>query len=98
MSNEDKFFLQIARASSQRAVWRNGGSNPAENDVRTRTEIVRLTCSESRRCAKPPGRCVQAGTRALQKATCELERELQRKRKVWQDTREALRAGKINKQ
>ena len=59
MSNEDKFFLQIARASSQRAVWRNGGSNPAENDVRTRTEIFRLTCSESRRCAKPPGRCRQ---------------------------------------
>ena len=40
--------------ATQRAVWRNGGSNSAENDVRTRTEVARRTFSESRRCAKPP--------------------------------------------
>ena len=38
----------------QHAVWRNGGSNSAEIDVRTRTAVTRLTCSVSRRCAKPP--------------------------------------------
>jgi len=37
----------------QRAVWRNGGSNSAESDVRTWTEVARRTCSESRRFAKP---------------------------------------------
>ena len=36
------------------AAWRNGGSNSAENDMRTRTAVARRTCSESRRCAKPP--------------------------------------------
>ena len=45
-------------ASLQHAFWRNGGSNPAEIDVRTRTEVARLTCDESRRCAKPPSVCV----------------------------------------
>ena len=40
--------------ATQRAVWRNGGSNSAEIDVRTRTAVARRTCSESRRCAKPP--------------------------------------------
>ena len=44
----------------QRAVWRNGGSNPAENDVRTRTEVARRTFSVSRHLAKPLSRCVQA--------------------------------------
>ena len=38
---------------TQRAVWRNGGSHSAENDVRTLTAVARRTCSESRRCAKP---------------------------------------------
>jgi hypothetical protein len=38
---------------SQRAVWRNGGSNPAESDVRTRTAVARRTFSVSRRFAKP---------------------------------------------
>ena len=53
---------------SQRAVWRNGGSNPAESDVRTRTAVARRTCSVSRRFAKPPSRWVQAGERAVDKA------------------------------
>jgi hypothetical protein len=39
--------------ATQHAVWRNGGSNSAENDVRTRTEVTRRTFSGSRRCAKP---------------------------------------------
>ena len=56
---------------SQRAVWRNGGSNPAESDMRTRTVVARLTCSVSRRCAKPPGRYVLSGDSAVLKTTCE---------------------------
>jgi len=51
----------------QRAVWRNGGSNPAENDVRTRTEVARRTCSESRRCAKPPSRWLQGVESVVEK-------------------------------
>ena len=40
--------------ATQRAVWRNGGSNSAEIDVRTRTEVARRTLSVSRRYVKPP--------------------------------------------
>ena len=54
-------------ASTQRAVWRNGGSNPAEIDVRTRTEVARRTFSESHRCAKPPPRCRQAARTSSRK-------------------------------
>ena len=56
--------------ATQRAVWRNGGSNSAENVVRTRTEVARPTCSESRRCAKPLVVVCYRGTRALLKTTC----------------------------
>ena len=50
------FTLKLTNkyAIMQQAVWRNGGSNSAENDVRTRKEVTRLTCSVSRRFAKPP--------------------------------------------
>jgi hypothetical protein len=59
----------------QRAVWRNGGSHSAENDVRTRTAAARRTCSESRRCAKPPGRCVLSGD------TCVAENDVRKRTK-----------------
>jgi len=49
--NERFTFGEIASLS-----WRNGGSNPAESDVRTRTEVTRRTFSVSRPCAKPPPR------------------------------------------
>ena len=48
----------------QRAVWRNGGSNSAECDVRIRTEVARRTFSVSRRFAKPPPRYRQVGKRS----------------------------------
>ena len=41
---------------SQLAVWRNGGTNPAEKAVRNWTFVARINGSVSRRCAKPLGR------------------------------------------
>ena len=40
--------------SSQRAVWRNGGSNPADSSVRNCKAVPRRNISGSRHFAKPP--------------------------------------------
>ena len=53
--------------SSQRAVWRNGGSNPAEK------------CNESRRCAKPPVVCNAA--KALSRKNYDLKGKCEHERK-----------------
>jgi len=55
------------RAIAQRAVWRNGGSTPAETAVRIWKFVPRRKCSGSRHYAKPLGRCMQFGDSAALK-------------------------------
>ena len=43
----------------QHAVWRNGGSNPAETAVQICKGVPRSNSSGSRHLAKPLGRCMQ---------------------------------------
>jgi hypothetical protein len=46
-------------ASTQLAVWRNGGSTPAETAVRKWNFVPRMNICGSRHCPKPPGRYLQ---------------------------------------
>jgi len=55
----NKLINRKIRASVQRAVWRNGGSSPAETAVRIWKFVPRRKFSGSRHYAKPLGRCVQ---------------------------------------
>ena len=57
-----KIFFYLCRVVQQaRAVWRNGGSNPAETAVQIWKFVSRRKFSGSRHCAKPLGRCTQVG-------------------------------------
>ena len=69
----------------QLAVWRNGGSNPAEKEVRNWTFVPRMNICGSRHRAKPLWRCRQAGV------TCVVEND------VWTRTTQKMRKKFLNK-
>jgi len=61
----DRFLPKYQDACLQRAVLRDGGSNPADNFVRNWTLLPRSKCSVSRHLAKPLGRYLQAGRKCI---------------------------------
>jgi len=63
----DREIVGLKSHFSQRAVWRNGGSSPAEKAVQIWNIVSRRKFSGSRHYAKPLGRCTQAGRQCVTK-------------------------------